>query len=534
MNFGKAKFCIAALAALVLTACGQGDKSSKLIIKLPYAEGTPASFLLSPDGSRAAYIKFESLRGGEADMGGSRGEWMSYKSAQVVLDDQAGPKHATVHDLKFSANGAGFAYLAEDDGQACVILNGIEQKRYAKIFPESLKFSPAGSRVAYKAFSAGREIAVTDGTELAYNIPNMDPFFFSFDGRHVAFEATDGSQYFMVIDGTAGEKFDQITSGTCFFSPLGSPFFYEARRGEERFFLADHQKQALPNPMAFSPDGKRWASELEENGKQYIVIEGQKSRAYDRIYSWSLVFSKDSSHYAFLAKKSNLIVVVVDGAEVKSYPSSEFPDSLSGESEMGTGISHHAAHIPGEFARTEHFEFRPFQGLLVYIRDHHECLVVNGEVGKIYNEISDFSLSPDGSRTAFVAKLGDEVFVVVNEKEETSRFRQKDFYISGLVLNRDGSRYAYVANSTWGDPDRIFADGQMQWQASNISSLAFSLDGKHLIAVGQDIGENYLFIDGKKGRPFDEVFVKTLIESSGMISFTARKGKNIFRIEENF
>jgi hypothetical protein len=60
------------------------------------------------------------------------------------------------------------------------------------------------------------------------------------------------------------------------------------------------------------------------------------------------------------------------------------------------------------------------------------------------------------------------------------------------------------------------------------------LDGKHLIAVGQDIGENYLFIDGKKGRPFDEVFVKTLIESSGMISFTARKGKNIFRIEENF
>lgn len=500
---------IFSLVVLIVLATGCGSKNAvkELITKLPDAKYTPASLVFSPDGRRAAYIDYEGLEGVKIVGGNNAGEGFSFRSARVILDGQEGPRYkAGVRDLIFSPNSQGFAYIVKTDEQECVVFNGREQKRYEKILGESLTFSPNGNRIVYVARSGGKYIAVLGGVqEYSFElIPFVTPFLFSPDGQHVAFVAEEKGLQFAVIDGKTGEKSEKVFLLN--FSPDGTRLFTQARRNGQTYFL-DNDRE-VPEPLAMSPDGKRNAYAMSKNDKSYLVVDNWQSSEYDKIFPKFVVFSPNGEKCAFLARKDDSLVVVVDGVESQSYPDFRFP------------------------ASRDDVIFMPFSGKLVYKAwAGGEVVVVNGRVGTTYDKIENLTISPDQDRIAFIAESGSEEFVVVNGKEDPFRVNNtQGDYIKDLIFSPIEGHYAYIIKTAF--LDDVILDGKKAYQESNIQSLFFSSDGRQVIFIG-GVDLSFVSINGKKGEPFDDIINdRIFVETSGLIRYTARDGRNIYRVEE--
>ena len=71
--------------------------------------------------------------------------------------------------------------------------------------------------------------------------------------------------------------------------------------------------------LYFSPNGKRLAWLARQDGKQFMVVDGRKEKEYDRISGYNFfnmgspMFSPDSKHLAYSAKKGLMFCIVFDG-----------------------------------------------------------------------------------------------------------------------------------------------------------------------------------------------------------------------------
>jgi hypothetical protein len=144
-----------------------------------------------------------------------------------------------------------------------------------------------------------------------------------------------------------------------------------------------------------------------------------------------------------------------------------------------------------------------------------------------------FRISPDGRHTAYVAKEGDKMVVVVDGKKE----KPYDKILSGTPIFSPDNRFvAYAARSEnqW----FVVADGKEGKRYDEIikNNLTFSPDSEHLAYAAKSGNGWFVVLDGKEGIKYgsDTYIVNgsLVIDSSNSLRYLYVQDCYVYRTEE--
>jgi uncharacterized RDD family membrane protein YckC/Tol biopolymer transport system component len=175
----------------------------------------------------------------------------------------------------------------------------------------------------------------------------------------------------------------------------------------------------------------------------------------------------------------------------------------------------------------EHFTVSPDSRRVAYVAQLGDkvFVVVDGKEGKPYDGIAEGTpiFSPDSRRVAYAAQLGDKQFVVVDGKEE----KQYDGILEGgLIFSPDSQRVAYAAQV--GDKWFVVVDGKEEKQYDGIleGTPIFSPDSQR-VAYAAFVGNKvFVIMDGKEEKPYDGIGAGSLLFSpdSQRVAYVAVAG----------
>ena len=276
------------------------------------------------------------------------------------------------------------------------------------------------------------------------------------DGNHTAFVQQEDGKQVVVLDGKHGPLFDYIKSP-----------WHERN-------VSDLAKQVLPpseqNPgLFFSPDGKRLAYVVGEwrhpgpinwrEARVAFVVDGHTGTFYDEIRE--PVFSPDSLHYAYAARKGDRWCIVHDGREGQWHDNVGLP--------VFSPNGHHLA-----YSASDRKQLR----LIRDGREENPALFTAGDY------LGNIVYSPDSKRLLYL--LGREISVsrlVVDGKE-----RQEFGGVQEALFSPQGQ--VVLVNSN----NQILVDGQYLDGAQYIAALQF-MPGDRLTYYAQLNGIRGIQID---------------------------------------
>lgn len=374
---------------------GQEGKTTDRYNPIDYATETPfeTGFIFSPDSKHVAYVvlrdkKFIVVRDGEEGkayegittitfspdsqrlMYLGRSEGKSF----LVVDGAESKGYRSVSEAAFSADSKHYAYIAaklisyesnpgspsppsgimrpqQGATDVCVVMDGVEGKKYYGI--QALAFKGDSDKLIYLASKKDKAVVICGDKESAEY--DKEPFMpagpgsrtkspalmFSPDFEHYAWFPRRGTKWFAVVDGVESPAYDvaamsyDMPFSKALFSPDSKRFAYIA--------LED-----APNPpKPVQPERRTDVPKVCS-----VVVDGVKGKAYDVIEK--IIFSPDSKHIAYIARRGDSRLVVVDGVEQAEYGSIN-ADSLV---------------------------FSPDSKHLVYLQDHGEIVVDGVECGE--------------------------------------------------------------------------------------------------------------------------------------------------------
>ncbi|HEX7174108.1 MAG TPA: hypothetical protein VF240_02325, partial [Pyrinomonadaceae bacterium] len=138
----------------------------------------------------------------------------------------------------------------------------------------------------------GKEALVLDGRAFAYDeIKNAE---FGPGGRRFIFKARRAQGWVMVLDGVESETYEAdggapgevewSSEGELTFSRDGGRVAYVARKGGKDFVVVDGVAGARYDDianLAFTPDGRHVVHTARRGGKSLVVVDGVEGREYD-------------------------------------------------------------------------------------------------------------------------------------------------------------------------------------------------------------------------------------------------------------
>jgi len=275
------------------------------------------NIVLSPNGKRIAYT----ARLDE--------KWI------VVVDDKEGSKYEDVGVPRFSPDSNHFVYNATIGKKARLIVDEQASATISSSWDEL--FSGDSSKVISIQNSETDDIrhrvVITDlalknqrSVEL-----RAGPFVYNKDKNRIAAIAVENGKKRVVHFGidnpeavSEGALYDDILYPI--FGPDGVSVAYVGARDGKRYLVLNEKEQLLPdadlpNPPAIRHDGKS-AGIILATSEGYFLYEafageGFLKKKYQK--AGQLVYSKEGSRYAFLARRGNLVFTVVDGKEGPSF-----------------------------------------------------------------------------------------------------------------------------------------------------------------------------------------------------------------------
>ena len=169
--------------------------------------------------------------------------------------------------------------------------------------------------------------------------------------------------------------------------------------------------------------------------------------------------------------------------------------------------------------------FSPDSSQIVYRakKDEKEFVVVNDQEGKKYDEISDPIFSPDSSKMGYRAKNNEEEFVVVNGKEK------KAYYlVFSPMFSPDSSRMAHWAMTEHEGREFIVVDGKEGKKYDQVRGIKFSPDSNkvsYLVYEGQyGYQKCFTVVNGAEGKIYDHISSSPIFSpDSSRIAYCARK-----------
>jgi hypothetical protein len=200
-----------------------------------------------------------------------------------------------------SDDGKHFACVVKLDGVERVLVDGVLRDAFSRIhYP--LVFSPDGARFAYSAEREEQALLVVDGhaNPIANEVLSVQ---FSPNARRIACIVRNGQRARAIVDGVHGPEFDSIRD--LIFSPDNRRVAYTAKRDGRYLEVIDGVPQEAfgedPFGVWFSPDSKRYAYFGRRNDRDFAVIDGKEIPAPHGeldLLAW-FRFTKDSRHFIY-------------------------------------------------------------------------------------------------------------------------------------------------------------------------------------------------------------------------------------------
>lgn len=218
-------------------------------------------------------------------------------------------------------------------------------------------------------------------------------------------------------------------------------------------------RMAPSEDVTISPDQKRIAFTIKEDGKERAVVDGKEGPAYDAVKSGP-IFSPDSKRVGYTAIRNNKQFVVIDGVEGKGYEPWDrmyllfSPDSKRAafRARIGSGVVMVIDGVEGKPYRSIGPEpwldvFSPDSKRTLYagkIDEEQWVTVIDGVEGKPYRYPECLQFSPDSQRVLYKASRAGSCFVVVDGVEGPD-FESISLFHSGH-FSPDSRRVAYRAS----------------------------------------------------------------------------------------
>jgi len=258
-----------------------------------FRELMAGSLRYSPDGQRLAYI-------------GQRGR----RSVHAVIDGEVGPAFEGIAALVFSDDGRHVGYIGRWEKGERLVLDGEPGESYDEV--SEFAFG-VGDRLTFLARDPDGWFAVVAGERG----PNHDAVFglrYTPDGETSAFVARDGGLERVIVGDREEPVFDLILSEKLVFDPRDGRPVYAAALGDLAFVV----RGGKPGPAfdrvgmpKFGPGG-RLTYEAERGGRGVLVIGDWVIDDY--VWAGSLAFSADGERFAFIARKGERTLVLVEAA----------------------------------------------------------------------------------------------------------------------------------------------------------------------------------------------------------------------------
>lgn len=437
---------------------------------------TQGAIVFSPNGERVAYTVI---------LGADR--W------QTVIDGKPGPIYDWVaKSIVFSPDSRRVAYQAgikkrpeavEREGglyHLRLVVDEAEGPLHESISFSSPVFSPDSQRLAYVAKEGDKSVMIVDGRkERAYDKIGMGRPVFSADSRHMGYIAQDGDRWLVVMDGVPGPMQDYIPENSLVFSPDSSRWAYGVRslvRGtdgnSEVFQVVLDGKAGEPydaiEAILFSPDSRHVAYKARKNGLWRVVLDGNDGIEYPEIMDGWPVYSPDSSLLAYWMKTSTEKWTI-------------FIARIAGNKDAGadTSLACPCRGISGgqyDGIVTESAVFSPDSRHLAFVAvsGDEKQVVVDGNIGERYTEVGGVCFSSDSRRTAYWALRNEKWRVITDSGQSGAEW---DGIRGGVVFfgqQSDPNGVQMVYGAAQGDLRRLIVNGEPVGQAYDKIATGFA------------------------------------------------------------
>lgn len=391
--------------------------------------------------------------------------------------------------------------FVKNTGRCRVYLNAKPGKQY--FHTEQLRFSPDGNRLAYLAIEGSQWFVVNDG-KAGNAFDSIKPWYTRFSGnsKRLGYIGTRKGRWHLVIDGKESEGLDECAG--IVFSSDGKRLAYGIKRdGQWRNVIDGKEGPAGTSvgPVVFSPDGKRYVYGLVRGTKEVVYINAEKEIPCDGIEG--LMFSPDSKRLAYIIAKGSRMVIVVDGN-----PSQPFD------------VIKHAT-----FSRDS--QRIAFCG----IRDGKQQVIVDGVASAPFDEVGPPVFSPDSRSVAFAA-LTEKMVHVIRDGTKGKPYEMAH----SLSFSPNSKRLAFAAKQ--GARWLVNADGETgkSFDAVHDSGPVFSPDSEHVLFAATRFGKRYLIAN-----EVENALDSSLIKGSSLVFDDAlrfhtitRRGDAFLRIDVQF
>lgn len=393
-------------------------------------------------------------------------------------------------------------------------------QRYAIIFRRR------GETAMERRKIQAKEFVVLDGKEHK-GYDNISEAWFTADSKYFIYRAEGGTNDIIVINDKE-KLYEQVKQGgkassfgSITFSPDGKRFGYIVGEGcyeKEEISEAGHKgllkkcknyfvvvdgiegkKYENIRDLIFSPNGQRVAYIVDEGNKNFVVVDGEEGKKYNEILSLS--FSFDGKRIAYLAWEGKSyaereMLVVVDGKESKRYRDI----NIMGGSIFSPNGQHYA-----------------YKAVDYSTQSIEEFIVFDGEEGKKYDKIINFTFSPDGEKFVYIAQKDNKNFLVFNGEE-----REIPYNIIDLKFSPNGQNLAYIARAYIGNNNNksfVVVDGIERKKYDYIERLIFSEDSSNLAYVAYDGDNTFVVANEEEGKKYnkDKFKLHPFFESNQLI-----------------
>lgn len=364
----------------------------------------------------------------------------------------------------------------------------------------------------------GAQQVVIDGQRGGrYGSVGFEELVISPDGQRVAFPARVGRQWIMVVQSRDGEQRSRLWDGLAetTWSDDGRHLAYGAQRGERWQVVLDGEasrawERLQRDSLRVSRDGERLLYVAIERGEAYVVVDGRVLGPYDEVSEMNI--NPDGSHTGFIAREGGEESVFIDERAVGSPNASASSLTFSDD---GSSWAYISRGDDGSSCVVQDGRYGPqvdsiVAGSLVFSSDGQHLgyvarahgsfvVVIDDKVGPAFEEVEGPVFGSSDGSWGYLGRWGGLTRIVVNGREV-----RKEQWAGGLRISPTGNDVAYIAERA----ERtviVHPGGEAPFDVVVVDSLVFSPDGRHWACLVGDAStrEAFVTIDGDRQRPFD-------------------------------